>query len=126
MRNALFKYFALLCLAIACPINATAEEAPADYWYEVTIRHGDLPFEFYGSSKLDNKSFMSKVAAGKFVRLDNLMFRQKKEKSTNYIAWNDWDPLKANHIYLNVSYIIAVHPLKGNPNQFSEDLPKRD
>lgn len=116
----LYRYSLLLCLVLGSPIYVLASENVDKYWYEVTIRHGDLPFEFYGSSNLNNIHFMSSITDGSFIRLENLMFRQEKDKKVVYIDWQEWDPIKENHMYLNVRYIIAVHPLKGNPREVTK------
>ena len=90
-------------------------------WYEVTILHGSAPYEFYGSSPLNNDEFIAEISKQKFIRLDNLMFRMKPDKNDSfpdksvYKSWKEWDPLKKTYIYLNVNSVIAVHPLDFNP-----------
>ena len=95
--------------------NVALSSEPAPHWYEVTIQHGTKPFEFYGSSPLKPSEFIKRLSSDKFLYLDNLMFRQEIDGKMVYKNWKEWDQLKKEHIYLNSSNVIAVHPLESKP-----------
>jgi len=101
-------------LFLGC-FNIALSSEPAPHWYEVTIQHGAKPFEFYGSSPLKPEEFIKSLSTKNFVYLENLMFRQKIDGEMVYKNWKEWDQLKKEHIYLNSSNVIAVHPLEGKP-----------
>ena len=97
--------------------STNAEQGEEVFWYEVTINHGGKPFEFYGSSRLDNKAIVKQLSSDGYLRLDNLMYRQQLENKMIYKSWKEWDALKKDYIYLNKNFVISVHPLIGKPKE---------
>lgn len=97
------------------PVSMAAESDV--YWYEVTMMHGNTPYGFYGSSKMEPENFAEAVGESGLVRLDGLMYRDKAGDRTVYKDWTEWDRIKLPYMYINTQFIIAVHPLAGDPQK---------
>ena len=107
-----------IVLLIFCVFSGVVHSTETtNSWYEVTIKHGEKPFDFYGSSSLNPSDFIDTLTNKKFIKLENLMFRQMSSGKMTYKSWSNWDKLKDNYIYLNTNNIIAVHPLRAKPNE---------
>ncbi len=111
----LAKSFLLIVSLFLGYFNIAISSESQHHWYEVTVQHGSKPFEFYGSSPFSPPKFIKHISNEKFIKLQNLMFRQKIDGNMVYKNWKEWDKLKKETIYLNSNNIIVVHPLEGKP-----------
>lgn len=130
MKSKLVMTFYAFLVSIAGLAVACAQDEEKLFWYEISIVHGSKPYEFYGSSPLSADEFITEMSKQRFVRLDNLMFRTKSENESSgtdksvYKGWKEWDPLKKTYIYLNLNYVIAVHPLDRRPETKNQKKPE--
>ncbi len=81
-------------------------------WYKVSVLDGsESPYNFHGSSDKTLEEIVSVIEAGKFLRLDDLVYYERG----SYKSWSEWDKNVQPTVMLNAKQIISIMQYNSNP-----------
>ena len=92
-------------------------------WFKITVLQGERTYSYVGSSVHTLDELIDQATLGKFVRLDNLIYKAKEKtrqllsSSEKWVVkeWSEWDSSVIPAVVINPKMILTIMQFKGDP-----------
>ena len=84
-------------------------------WFKIEVRNGTGAYTYAGSSPHSLETLAEQATQGKYIQLDNLVYRDRGEIKD----WEAWDKREVPTVVINPEMIIDIMPFKADPRTLS-------